>query len=42
MEKKIRAMEEKAKSPGMSKDIEGRAKILRERGIRKMSDQPFR
>ena len=40
-EKKIRAMEERAKSPGMSKDIESRAKILRERGIRRVSDQPF-
>ena len=40
-EKKIRAMEERAKSPGMPKDIESRAKILRERGIRRVSDQPF-
>lgn len=40
-EKKIRAMEERAKNPGMSKTIEDRAKILRERSMRKMSDQLF-
>ena len=40
-EKKIRAMEERAKNLGMSKDIENRAKILGERGIREMSEKPF-
>ena len=40
-EMKIRAMEERTKIPEMSKDIECRAIILRERSIRKMSDHPF-
>ncbi len=39
--KKVRAMEERAKNPGMSKYIESRAKILKERGTRKMSNKPF-
>ena len=37
---KIGAMEEMAKSPRKSKDIECRAEILREAGTRKVSDQP--
>jgi hypothetical protein len=39
--KKIRGMEERAKNPGMSKDIENRAKILGGRGVRELSEKPF-